>query len=262
MNTLSLALVSALLTLTIEQAPPANQSRRLSGIEFTGNKFFDSDTLRSAFRHSRIGNAFQPGALEADIEMNLKALLKARGFVRCEFSSEELPEGEKDVRVRIRVNEGPQFRLSKLELRGVTLFPTDDLLSRLNLRAGEIFDTSKLKNGLDQIRQMYEEKGYISWSYLPEQSFDEANQTLAMKFTFVEDIPHYVGWIVVTGAKPENDERIRGALTVKEGTLFRPSALKASVEALGRLGLFEKVDSKLDLSQHGMVHIHFRVEPR
>src|SRR5687767_10688400 len=76
MNNLSLAMVSALLTLTIEQAPPANNSRRLAGIEFTGNKFFDSDTLRGTFRHSRIGNPFQPGALEADIEMNLKALLR------------------------------------------------------------------------------------------------------------------------------------------------------------------------------------------
>src|SRR5688572_5847078 len=239
MNTLSLAMVSALLTLTIEQAPPANNSRRLAGIEFTGNKFFDSDTLRSAFRISRIGNPFQPGALEADIEMNLKAVLKTRGFVRCEFSSEELPEGEKDVRVRIRVNEGPQFRLSTLELGGVSVFPVDELLSRFNLHPGEIVDTSKIKNGLDQVKRMYEEKGYIAWSYLPEQSFDETNRTLGMKFTFVEDIPHLIGWIVVTGAKPENDQRIRETLFVKEGTLFRPSALKASVEALGRLGLFE-----------------------
>ena len=67
------------------------------------------------------------------------------------------------------------------------------------LEKGDVVNYKKIKDGLENIKKLYGNLGYINWSYLPEQTFDEQNRTMNLKFRFVEDKQFFVHRIQLCG---------------------------------------------------------------
>ncbi len=134
----------------------------------------------------------------------------------------------------------------------MTVYSSEQLLSRIQLKPGDRFDIVEMKQGLEQIKQLYDEKGYVNFSYIPQQEFNEKSKTVTLLFNIEESIPYYIDRVTFTGSIREHDSALRNAMRFEEGQPFRPKDLEATVAAINKLRFFEEIvpaDLKVELQQ-------------
>ena len=166
------------------------------------------------------------------------------------------------------------FRLAKLELKDMTVFSREELLRQFSIKPGDAFDIAKVKESLDRILRLYAGEGFANCKFIPEIDRDPAQKTIALTFSFVEDLRYFVGRITFVGSfSPSADKSLRNALSpfVEEGRLYRSGDLDSAIEAINRLGIFKSItraDCKVDLKQDpsgpkvGRADITFRVKSK
>ncbi len=235
--------------------------KKINSIEFVGNTAFDQSTLQNEFKSIAIGAVLAPGKIEADIDLHLKPFLRKYGFVQCEVTHELLPLNGDNVRLRIHIQEGPQYRLAELEFYGMTFFSGEKIRSEINLRAGDIVNFSEIKNGLERIKRLYSQMGFMNWAYLPEQSFDDVNKTMSLKFTIEEGTRYRIGIVTFIGCRDQAEENSLLAETdLHAGDIFSTEKLSVVALQLRKFGVVKESTAILD-EEHGIVGIAFWLKP-
>jgi hypothetical protein len=103
----------------------------------------------------------------------------------------------------------PDYRLAALQIKDAKVFTAEELLAQFSIKPGDLVRIAEIKNGLEKIKAMYEDRGYINWSYVPEQVFDHPNKRMSLTFWLDEGVPHYVRRITV--GKPAGGVRCQCA---------------------------------------------------
>ena len=85
-----------------------------------------------------------------------------------------------EVEVGAVANPGAQYRLDKISWSGQYIFPEEKLNALLALHSGQIFDISKAREMLEQLRKFYSERGYINVSAVPDTQVNDASRTISM----------------------------------------------------------------------------------
>ncbi len=239
---------------------------RIGQIKFVGNKVFEEDKLREALKLTKERalltifkgtDKYHKAKLEADIEMNLKAFYKEHGYIQVQVGEPvtRIFEGHRgfipmfrktkqQFFVEIPIDSGEQYRLSELEIKDAKLFKPELLVRAFGLNKGDVVNFKKIKDGIEQIKKLYGNFGYINWSYLPEQKFDEQNKTMSLSLTFVEDKQFFVNRIDFVGNTKTRDKVIRREFLLEEEKVFSSAALDTSVLRVNQLGFFEKIEEK------------------
>jgi outer membrane protein assembly factor BamA len=119
---------------------------RLSGIDFTGNHALSSEELRALFP-IKTGDVARRSKLAGGV-MRLRTLLAARGFLDFTFIMGDHLDSASTVKLDIQVQEGPQYRMDKLEITGPPEV-AGKLQTKWELDSGSIFDASYVKTFLD-----------------------------------------------------------------------------------------------------------------
>jgi outer membrane protein assembly factor BamA len=119
---------------------------RLSGIDFTGNHALSSEELRASFP-IKTGDVARRSKLAGGV-MRLRTLLAARGFLDFTFVMGDHLDSASTVKLDIEVQEGPQYRMDKLEITGPPEV-AGKLQTRWELEPGAIFDAGYVKTFLD-----------------------------------------------------------------------------------------------------------------
>ncbi|HYK89593.1 MAG TPA: POTRA domain-containing protein [Acidobacteriota bacterium] len=242
--------------------------RMLGTIEFTGNKVFSQETLRKQLRIIRIGGPYNSAMLESDVEKNLKAFLKENGYMTCETSWEERVLADGTVGLRINVVEGIQYHLVVLEIKGAQVISGEELISQFHLRPGDVLNFAEVKQGLERIRRMYSDKGYIDWSYTPEMKFNSDSRTAELRFSIQEGVQYRIAYVGIVGCgEQEEEDRVRSLIGLRPGEFFSQSVLEASVAAINKLGLYQELKEKdyvlMPLEEKpGLVSVVFYLKPR
>jgi outer membrane protein assembly factor BamA len=239
-TSVGIAIMSGMLG-SLASAPdqlPAPKFRTLGTIEFTGNKSFDQETLRKQLHLVRIGGPYDSGKLETDIDLNLKGFLKENGFMQCQTTWEERSLADGSVGIKINVVEGIQFRLAKLEIKGAKVFPAEEVTAQFHLRPGDVLNFAEVRRGLERIRQIYWDKGFIDFSYIPDQDINPASQTAGLVFTFEEGPRFRIAYVGIVGCGEQAEEdRVRAQIGLRPGRLsiqINPFALP---KFLGKMGI-------------------------
>jgi outer membrane protein assembly factor BamA len=118
---------------------------------------------------------------------------------------------------------------------------------------GDVVNFKKLKEGLDKVRRLYEVFGFINWSYVPEQTFDEQNKTMTLSFSIDEGLQYFIAYVAFVGCRDQaEEERLKTQTFAQPGHPFNLAlidndtlrlkqtlgvAVKASMEILPEKGL-------------------------
>jgi outer membrane protein insertion porin family len=141
----------------------------------------------------------------------------------------------------LTIDEGRQYRLSKINFQGVKLFRTPETLMAplFQMREGDIFSTAKLRKGLENLRKLYGEFGYID--FVAEPSFDPIpNQPkIDLTLSFDEGKQFFVRRIDFSGNTTTRDKVIRRELLIDEGDMFNTRLWEVSLLRLNQLCYFE-----------------------
>ncbi len=261
----------------IEDIPPSSVSIRffmdegpkvrIGQIQFVGNKVFsDGDLKRALELNKERGpitmfkgtDKFHREKLEYDIELNLKAFYKERGYMMVQVGQPlirifEGPRGyipmfrktRQQFLVEIPIDAGDQFRLEKLELKNCGIFKCEALRTGyFGLNEGDIVNFKKITDALEAIEKLYGNFGYINFSYLPEQDIDPEKKTMSFVFDFQPDKQFLVRRIDFSGNTKTRDKVMRREFELEEGRVFSSQLLDRSILRLNQLGFFEMIEEK------------------
>lgn len=175
----------------------------------------------------------------------------------------------KAVNITLPVEEGRLYRLNKINFVGVKLFRTPETLMRplFNMAEGDPFSTTKLRKGMDNLRKLYGEFGYID--FVPEPSFDIIPNTDKIDLTLTADEgkQFFVRRIDFSGNVTTRDKVIRREIMLDEGDIFNNRLWELSILRLNQLGYFEqlKAEEAADIkrnTQTNTVDITLKVRER
>src|SRR5579883_773307 len=175
----------------------------------------------------------------------------------------------KSADIIIPVEEGRQYHLNKITFSGVKLFRTPETLMKplFQMSEGDIFSTAKLRKGLENMRKLYGEFGYID--FVPEPSFDiiPNSDKIDLTLTADEGKQFFVRRIDFSGNTTTRDKVIRRELLLDEGDMFNSRLWDLSILRLNQLGYFEvlKEGEAADIkrnTQNNTVDITLKVKER
>jgi len=144
---------------------------KLVGIEITGNKYFDTELLRSRLQifGGAFGSAgrFSRRLVDSDAQ-SMRTLYQANGFLeaKVEQQTEDDYKGkEGDLFIRFVVQEGKQTRVASLAVEGNHAFKEEELLSVIASTSGQPYSDFNVTTDRDNILALYFNEGF------PEASF-------------------------------------------------------------------------------------------
>ncbi|HET9995048.1 MAG TPA: POTRA domain-containing protein [Candidatus Acidoferrum sp.] len=155
----------------IHYAVERGARHKLIGIEITGNKYFDTELLRS--RLQIFGGAFaSPGRfsrrlVESDTQ-SMRSLYQANGFLEAKVESQiddNYKGKEGELFIHFRIQEGRQTRVASLSIEGNHAFKEEELLGVIGSTAGQPYSDFGVTTDRDNILALYFNEGF------PEASF-------------------------------------------------------------------------------------------
>jgi outer membrane protein assembly factor BamA len=156
-----------IITYTVERGV----RHKLIGIEISGNKYFDSELLRSRLQifGGAFGSAgrFSRRLVDSDAQ-SMRSLYQANGFLdaKVEQQTEDNYKGkEGDLFIRFVVQEGKQTRVAALAIEGNHAFKEDELLGVIGSTPGQPYSDFGVTTDRDNILALYFNEGF------PEASF-------------------------------------------------------------------------------------------
>jgi outer membrane protein insertion porin family len=240
--------------------------RKITTIEFTGNKSFRPTVLANALRLVKDGKPAAQDMVDYDVEVNLKTLLEENGYLQCEVSGQLVSLNAKEAKLEIHVSEGPQYRIEALNVHGVEPFSKEEIYAQFQLNPGEIANRTKINNGLKRISQMFDERGYIYLDYIADQNRDPVRGTVSLIFTFLPGIQYRIVYVGFVGCDSQaQEDRLRQSVSIQPGDIYTNSKLEETRTAIDRTGLFRKIaeeDYTIYPVKEGFLGIVFWLTPR
>jgi len=147
--------------------------------------------------------------------------------------------------VSITLEEGKLYHLNNITFTGVKFFRTPEALMTplFQMAKGDVFSTAKLRKGLENMRKLYGDFGFID--FVAEPSFDpQPDGKMDMSLSVDEGHQFFVRRIDFTGNTTTRDKVIRRQLLIDEGQIFNNRLWELSILKLNQLGYFEPLKAE------------------
>ena len=227
----------------------AGARHRLVKLEFTGNKYFLTERLRSrmqvrpAARFESRGR-FSQALLNSDIR-GLEDLYQANGFEQVKITSKVVDdyEGhENDLALIISVDEGPQTLVGTLHIEGNHTFAETQLKALINTAEGEPFSEFNISQDRDNLLNYYFNHGF------PQASFEASAKPIPgepnrmdVTFKIREGEQVFVDHVFVSGLHYTKPFVVQRELRVKAGEPLSQIDMLQTQQRLYDLGIFNQV---------------------
>ena len=159
----------------------------------------------------------------------------------------------KKADLTVTVSENQKYYLGKFTFSGVKLFRTPQTLMRplFQMSEGDAFSTAKLRKGVENMRKLYGEFGYIDFVVEPDPEAIPGTNRVDLNLAVDEGKQFFVRRIDFSGNTTTRDRVIRRELLIDEGDLFNQRLWDLSILRLNQLGYFEplKEDQAADLKR-------------
>lgn len=230
---------------------------RIGDIRFEGNTVFRDLRLRWEMKNTKESglitrlfkkDIYSPASLSEDLD-KVRDLYREAGYknvvvgepqiqVRAENPNAPPDERKRRLVITIPVEEGNRWKFGDVRVEGNDIFPGDALVSVFKYRPGEWLRSDTVQEGVDAIKEVYNNSGYIQarvTSELVEQTEEVADVVVHVR----EGEQYRVGRIEFEGNTRTKDKVLRREFRVQEGRVLSLGALKNSLYKIRQLGYFE-----------------------
>ena len=183
---------------------------------------------------------------EQGVEEDRQKLLdyyRDKGFPDAEVRSAiAMDEPNSTGVVTFTVNEGPQSTLEHVIFEGNHAIKGSELRFAMKGTRGKTFysfidksgrlDQTKLKEDLDSIRELYQNRGYVDIDIVETKIQHLSNGDENLVIVVNEGRQYRVGTLTFEGTQIFTDAEIRRFLKMKEGAVYSPKSLKDDVKTI------------------------------
>jgi outer membrane protein insertion porin family len=155
------------------------------------------------------------------------------------------------VDITMPVEEGEQYTLREINFSGNKAVTNVEALRGLfRLKPGEIFNTARVREGLENMRKAYGQLGHINFTPVPDTKIDQDKKEITLDIDIDEGKPFFVRRIEFQGNTTTRDKVIRRELALEEGGIYNTQLWEVSLLRLNQLQYFEQLNPEADTERH------------
>ncbi|MDP3296649.1 MAG: outer membrane protein assembly factor BamA [Thermodesulfovibrionia bacterium] len=238
---------SVALTFQIDEGPKV----KIKEIKIEGNKAISSKEIKKAmntkerwlFSFITGSGIYKKEEIKADIE-RIRELYHSKGYIYVVISESKvtLSPDKKNIYIEISVSEGEQYTVGDMSFKENTVFGSAELYKQVKTAAGKIFNRTILRSDIDNILNLYMEKGYARADVDPQMEVNTEQKFVNITFSIAEGEIFKVGRIDIAGNQKTRDKVIRREMRLDEGDTFNSKLLRRSYQRITNLNYFESVE--------------------
>jgi outer membrane protein insertion porin family len=166
------------------------------------------------------------------------------GHVRVEVKQPHivLSDDRTEMDIFIEIDEGPQYTVGSVDIKGDLLLEKDEMLDQLDFTPGEVFSREKMRKNMDKLDSLYSNRGYAYVNVSPQTLIDDDKREVNLTFNIEQGIQVEIGRINISGNTKTRDKVIRREMTLVEGDLYSSGRLETSKKRINNLGFFSEVN--------------------
>lgn len=217
-------------------------------VSFEGNHAFSDSELKGLMATKEkwfLSFLTNRGVLDRDILTNDMAILSSyyydHGYINHKIGEPVILRQRDGIEVVIRIEEGDQYRIGKVEIGGELIEDAATLLKKMQLTTGQIFRGSRLRGDIATLSELYSDKGFAFAQVEPVTKVNAEEKNVDVALVITRGPPVYFNRVMITGNTKTRDKVIRRELEVAEQERFSGEKIKRSRNALQRTGYFEDV---------------------
>jgi outer membrane protein insertion porin family len=178
----------------------------LKEIKISGNLRVEDDGIRLHLK-SRTGENFDSALVEQDI----------KAIFRMGFFEDVKAELSKDGVLTYTVKEKPYVR--EVVIQGAAQVTREKVQSALGITPRTILDRARVAEGIDRVRKLYNDQGYVSAAVDYSVSIESANQAV-VTVDITEGNRLLVKRVAFEGNKTFTDRELKGLIATREEWIF------------------------------------------
>jgi len=222
---------------------------RIQKLVFEGLRAFKPSELEKVMQTKEAWMfSFVTGAGNLDNEVlktdteRLTAFYYDHGYIDVKIDEPVIERKDDGLIVTIKIDEGKQYKVGLVGINGDQLPDMQQAMARVSLKPGDVFRTSKLRDDITALTEVYGDQGYAFVNVTPDTAVNAAEQIVDVNYKVSQGPQVYIDRVAISGNTKTRDKVIRRELRVQEQQLFSGSKLRLSQERLRRLGFFEDVN--------------------
>ncbi|MDR2233183.1 MAG: outer membrane protein assembly factor BamA [Tannerella sp.] len=149
---------------------------------------------------------------------------------------------DKYVKIYLTVDEGQKYYFKDIQFVGNTKYASELLETVLNIKPGDVYNTKKLDDRLNQdddaVANIYYNNGYLFFGADPIE-VDVQNDSISLEIRIQEGPQATINKIIINGNDRLYEDIVRRELRTKPGQLFSKEDLVRSVRELAQMGHFD-----------------------
>jgi outer membrane protein insertion porin family len=237
----------------------------ISKVDLTGNKEFDTETLKKALKEIGLTEAriFDRSALDR-AEQEIKRQYVSRGRYAAKVTVTVTPQERNRVAVNITIEEGEVSKIARINIVGAIAFSEKELLTQMTLTTpgwttwytkNDQYSKQKLSADLETLRSFYQNRGYLEFNADSTQVSITPDKDDVYITINVSEGPRYtISDIRLAGDIPVPGLELSRLVQIRPGDVFSRERLQASTKAISdRLGTegfaFANVNAVPDLNR-------------
>ena len=262
---------------------------KVRNIEFEGNEKISSSKLRGSMKNTKeklfVRFWKKSKFIEEDYQEDLNSVRDAyaeTGYRDARILMDTIERvNEKNIDVRIKVEEGERYYFGDIEFVGNTVYTDRQLSQVLGIKKGDVYNGVLLRERIaddtkpdgEDLTNLYQNNGYL-FSRINPVEVSAENDTIDFEIRIIEGKETYLNKVVVNGNEKTNDHVIFREIRTRPGQKYSKDDIIRSVRELGQLGFFDAeqirpeienpnpndgtVDLKFDLVESGASQIELQ----
>jgi Surface antigen variable number repeat len=170
-----------------------------------GSLTIESKTLSAADRERIVRLLREKTYPESEIGERVREAVRTLGYINAVVEEPQLSfqAQERDIAdVTVKVDPGVQYRLAEIRFEGETVLPPQQLRDAFSQQRGDLFNATKLGAGMERLRELYANRGYINMVASPAVMTDESRRTINLVLEVDEGQPFDFGKLYLEGIEP------------------------------------------------------------
>lgn len=216
----------------------------ITAIDVSGNHTISTEKIMDNV-FTRLGDVTSNEKIQAD----LKGIYSLGYFSDVTVTFETSKSGTK---VTFKVIENPV--IETINIFGNTVYATEELISMLKVKTGEILSFKDLRDDIKNIDQKYHNDGYVL-----EKIVDVSTDKIMNKIT-IEIQEGHIDDILIKGNDNTKDYVIMRELSLRKGNVFNDKILSKDLRRVFNLGFFSDVTPNIEPSSKGNVFLIVNVK--
>ena len=217
-------------------------------IIFVGNSSYTDKQLKGLMKTSEKGvfswitssGNLKTDELEEDA-IRLRGHYHRTGYMEARIDGPQIEYKEEWIYITIKIDEGPRFKVGRVDVAGDLIAPKADMLKLLAIAEKAYIDREILQADTLVLTDLYADQGYAYANIKPTLGDPGTDNRTNITYRITSGKKVYLERVTITGNSKTRDNVIRREMVVQEGKLYNGTKLKESIRNLNQLGLFEDV---------------------